>query len=191
MPPDAEAFVIVADLDHAHRVGGILRQPSQVETVASLGLSDVLRCHGQMFLNDMIDALLDLPNRVVGGRLREFEIELTLLFLDVSRNGTTAPEEANHRLIDNVFGRVHGGIFFFIVLVELWSIVHDCHYLSSLFQQKIVSERNQNPSKLNIVVQGDREFGAHPQFAGLEQHTGDDAMLDHTILRDIGQIDYD
>lgn len=191
MPPDAEAFVIVADLDHAHRVGGILRQPSQVETVASLGLRNILRCHGQMFLNDSIDGLFDLPNLVVGGRLRQFEIEFAFLFLDVSRDGTTAPEEAYHRLINDVFGRVHGGIFFFIVLVELWRIVHDYHYLSSLFQQKIVSERNQNPSKLNIVVQGDREFGAHPQFAGLEQHTGDDAMLDHTILRDIGQIDYD
>ena len=191
MPPNAEAFVIVADLDHAHRVGGILRQPSQIESVASFVLRDILRCHGQMFLNDTIDGLLDLPNLVVGGRLREFEIELTLLFLDVSRDGTTAPEKAYHCLINDVFGRVHGGIFFFIVLVELRSIVHDCHYFNSLFQQKIVSERNHNPGKLNIVVQGNREFGTHPQLASLEQHTGDDAMLDHTILRDIGQIDYD
>ena len=191
MPPDAEAFVIVADLDHAHRVGGILRQPSQVETVASLGLRDILRCHGQMFLNDSIDSLFDLPNLVVGGRLRQFEIEFAFPFLDVSRDGTTAPEKAYHCLINDVFGRVHGGIFFFIVLVELRSIVHDCHYFNSLFQQKIVSERNQNPGKLNIVVQGNREFGTHPQLASLEQHARDYAMLDHTILRNISQIDYD
>ena len=140
MTSDTEAFVIVTDLDYAHRVGGILWQPVQIESGAGFVLSDILCCHGQMFLNDTIDSLLNLPNLVVGGWLREFEIEFAFLSLDVCRDGTTAPEEAHHRLIDNVLGRVHRGIFFFIVFVELWSIIHEYHHFNLLFQQKIVSE---------------------------------------------------
>ena len=155
MATDAEALVVIAHLDYAHRLGCILRQASQIETIASFGLGYVLGGYGQMFLDDSIDTDLDLLYLFFCGRLRQLEIEFALFLFDMCRYGTTTPEEANHRLIDDVLGGVHGWIFFFVMLVELGYIVHRGMYLFGGFQQKVVSEREQHAGKVDVVVERD------------------------------------
>ena len=124
MRADAEAFVVIAYLDDAHRLRGVVGQALQVEAAAGLFLGDEFRGDIQMPADDFVYGILQPLHVFFRRLLLQAVVQFALLPFDVGRHRPPAPEEAYHGLVDDVFAGVHGRVFLLVVFVELGLLFH-------------------------------------------------------------------
>ena len=134
---DAEAFVVVAYLDDAHRLRGVVGQAFQVEASARLLLRDEFRGDVQVSADDLVHGLLQPPGVLFRRLLFQSIVQFALLPFDVCRNRPSAPEKAYHGLVDNVFAGVHGRVFLLVVLVERGLLFHiEKYFVGFIFHKE-------------------------------------------------------
>ena len=134
---DAEAFVVVAYLDYAHRLRGVVWQALQVEAAAGLLLRDEFRGDVQVTADDFVHGILQPLHVFFRRLLLQAVVQLALLPFDVCRNRPSAPEKAYHGLVDNVFAGVHGRVFLLVVLVERGLLFHiEKYFVGFIFHKE-------------------------------------------------------
>jgi len=105
--PDAGACVVVPDPDYPEGLRDILRQLAQVDYRACLRQRYELNGDRQGSRYHLIDLVLNGLDLLLSGALRQQIVAFALLPLDmgVARAGTA--EHPHHRLVEDMFGRVH------------------------------------------------------------------------------------
>lgn len=83
MQSDAQTFVVVAHVYHAHRVGGPFGQAFQVEASGGIFLGGEFRGNRQMTGDDFVDRILNAGDVFVRGSLWKREIKFAFLPFDV------------------------------------------------------------------------------------------------------------
>lgn len=117
MLSDAGADVIVADPDYSQDLPGLFGKFAQVDLVGKLLAADQFGRNRKVFGDDFIDFLFYCGNLLVRRRTGELIVAFGFLFFNMGVFGPPATEHADHRLVQDVFGRVHGRVFLFVVAV--------------------------------------------------------------------------
>lgn len=115
---DAEAFVVGADVDYSEVLGGVGGEAVEVEAADGFLLGDVFHFDGEVAGDDFVDCVLYVVDFFLGGGLGEVVVEFAFFAFDVGFDGAAAVVVVVHGAVDDVFGGVHGWVFFFVVVVE-------------------------------------------------------------------------
>ena len=118
MASDAGADVVVADADQSDGVGGILWQTVGTDLRWQFVARDELEVDRQVVVDELLHLAFNLLFLLTGRLVVEVEAHLALLALDVGIIGAFAAEDANHGLIQEVFGRVRWRKLLFVMLVQ-------------------------------------------------------------------------
>ena len=124
MATDTGTDVVIADTHQSDGVGGIVGQTGLVDLLGQLVAADELERHGQIFLDELVHAALDLFFLLATGLLIEAEAHLALLTLDMGIIGALTAEEALHGLIQQVLGGVSRGKLLLVMLVQNIIVCH-------------------------------------------------------------------
>ena len=122
--PYARADVVVTDANQTDGVGGILWQTVGTDLRGKFVTRDKLEGDGQIVVDELLHLAFYLLFLLPTGLVVEVEAHLALLALDMGIVGAFATEDANHRLIQEVFRRVCWRKFLLVMLVQNIIVCH-------------------------------------------------------------------
>ena len=114
---DAGTDIVVTDAHEANGVGGVLGQTVEGNALWKFIAGDELEGDGQVLVDELVHAALDLLLFLARGLVVEVETHLALLALDMGVVGTLAAKEADHRLVEQMFSGMTGRKLVLIVIV--------------------------------------------------------------------------
>ena len=104
---DAEALVVVADMNDAHHLRCSVGESIEVKAVGNIVLLGKLHCDREVLGYDGVDLVFKVLDFLLSECSREIIVALRFFTLDVSRFGAVAPESFDHSPVEDMFGSVH------------------------------------------------------------------------------------
>ena len=105
--PDAGTSVVIADADDAERLAGVGGELAQIDNGGRLVARHELNSYGQVAVDDLVHAPLYLLHHLGRGLFRQLIVALALFPFDMRILRARATEHADHRLVQNMFRRMH------------------------------------------------------------------------------------
>ena len=133
MLADAGADVVVADIHQADGVGGILGKAGSINLLWQFVAGDELEGDGQILVDELVHAALDLLLFLARGLVVEVEAHLALLPIDMGIVRALAAEDSDHRLVQQMLRRMCWRKLLFVMLVE-YIIGHQLENLGTKIQ---------------------------------------------------------
>jgi hypothetical protein len=112
MRTDTRAGVIISYADDPNRIPCIFRKPAEIELLFGLVSGDEVLGHRQVRPDHFIHLRHDPIDLLFRKRPVKVVITLRFFLLNVRAETTTATQKPDHRLIEDVFRRVHPGVDF-------------------------------------------------------------------------------
>ena len=124
MLADAGADIVIADAHQSDSVAGITRQTVELHVERNLIARDKLEGHGQVFVNQLVHPPFNLTLLLTAGLMVQVEAHLALLSLHMGIITALTSEDTNHRLVEQMLGRVGRGKLLLVVFIE-YIIIHN------------------------------------------------------------------
>ena len=114
----AKTAVVVADANDSDGVGGSFGKAAHVEALHGFSLSEVRLGHFDIGTYDRVDVVLERLDLLGSQGAGHVIVEFRLLALHMGAESAAAAKAPGHLAVDDMLGRVHRGIFLFVVVVE-------------------------------------------------------------------------
>ena len=115
---DAGADVVVTNANETDSVAGIIGKAVKRNTLRQLILRDKLKGNGQVFLYETLHLTLNLLLFLTARLMVKLKRHLTLFPFDMGINGTSAAEQTDHRLVQQMFRRMCGRKLLLVMFIQ-------------------------------------------------------------------------